>query len=256
MPNQNNVSALLAKMLNAFRAMPKSAVDDLHDQLDSTFPNTPGDQWNDGSRGLVSRVATGPAESASGSGAEKMVSDYSKDIQPGNGITQGYADLSAQLSTLSTRMEKSESAIVAIKQFFETAMKGDAAAMFGAGKEDDKPDEEGKEDPDGNSTKGKVHVDAIGGVPALMRALSGASRDTGKTGLQTPPDLATIRKGADALAAEIEFQGALGNHEEVMRLRIMRMRQNALAAGAVMPDYIAKGADLVVRSPGSSRTGF
>jgi hypothetical protein len=41
-----------------------------------------------------------------------------------------------------------------------------------------------------------------------------------------------------------------------MRLRTMRMRQNALAHGATMPEYVMKGTDLVITPPGSSRTGF
>src|ERR1700733_10838003 len=125
----NNVSTLLAKMLSAFRAMPKSAIDDLHDQLDSTFPNTPGDLWNDGSRGLTARVAAGTAESASGSGGEKMISDWS-DGAAQTGHSAAYEAFARELADQGKRVESVEKAVSAIAGLISAAVKGDAAAMF------------------------------------------------------------------------------------------------------------------------------
>jgi hypothetical protein len=197
--NFNKLIASLGRVFAAAKANGQLA--DLEDSIDHADVRQVGDQWNNGTHGNKPMVSTGIPLAASGRGAEDAVHEYSKDIQPGDGITQGYQALSDQLSMLSTRMEKSEHAIVAISQFFATAMKGDAAAMFGAGDEDDKLDEEGKKDPDGNSTeKGKQpHVDAIGNVAELFRSLSGASRTTGKTGLAPVPSMVTIKARRDSL---------------------------------------------------------
>jgi hypothetical protein len=228
----SNFNRLFASMTRIFAKADSEALRDLEDALDINGP-TAIDQFNQSDKGNTPRVDTGITLAASGKGAETAIQEYSKDIQPGNGITQGYQALADQLCTLSTRMEKSETAIVAISQFFATAMKGDAAAQFGAGEDDEKKDDEKKDD----AAEKSVKVADLGGVAELFRALSGASRTTGKVGLTSPPNLAVVR---DAAITDADNRG---DHREVLRLSTLRMRQNAAAAGAPVDARLLAGSD-------------
>jgi hypothetical protein len=230
----NNVSTLLAKMLSAFRAMPKSAIDDLHDQLDSTFPNTPGDLWNDGSRGLTPRVTTGPAESASGSGAEKRISDWS-DGAAQTGVSAAYEAFARELADQGKRVESVEKAVSAIAGLISAAVKGDAAAMFNSDSEDDEKKEE-----DEDTKKGRVHVANVGNVPNLMKTLLGMSRSGGT--LASPPSMAVIKSGDEWNNAIIDADNR-GDHAAVLRLKTLRMRALAKANGADVSDRLLAGAD-------------
>jgi hypothetical protein len=191
----SNFNRLFASMTRIFAKADSDALRDLEDALDINGP-TVIDQFNQSDKGNRPRVDTGITLAASGKGAETAIQEYSKDIQPGNGIAQGYQALADQLCSLGERMQKSETAIVAISQFFATAMKGDAAATFGAGDDDEKDDDDKKDDDAEKSAK----VADLGGVSEFFRALSGASRTTGKTGLATPPNMSVIRKARTSLA--------------------------------------------------------
>src|ERR1700753_1986412 len=95
MPTNNkklDVSRVLASLLQVFKATPADKIDALNDALD-IYTDEP-DQWNREDRGAaMHNVNTGPTESASGSGGEKMVNDYSKDLKDGNSITAAYTAL-------------------------------------------------------------------------------------------------------------------------------------------------------------------
>ena len=113
-------------------------------------------------------------------------------------------------------------------------MKGDAAAQFGAGEDDEKKDDEKKDD----AAEKSVKVADLGGVAELFRALSGASRTTGKVGLTSPAERARVVRDAAITDADNR-----GDHREVLRLSTLRMRQNAAAAGAPVDARLLAGSD-------------
>jgi hypothetical protein len=167
--SRRDFGKLVASLTRVFKSVDSDHIRDLEDALD--VPVGSGDQWNVADHGNKPRSPTSAPEAASGAGGAAMVARYS-DPQEGNGITEAYRMFAESIGNLNTRMEKSERSVQAIALLLASAMgKGkEAAEMFGAGDEDDKPDEEGKEDPDGNSTeKGKVRVADIGGLmPPLI----------------------------------------------------------------------------------------
>jgi hypothetical protein len=194
MANQNNrtsMNKLFMSMVRIFKAADSEALADLSDAIDIGGPKDTGMWPGNGAR--MRNVNTGPAESASGSGAEKMVTDYSKDTSQ-EGLAAAYQQFAEALADQGKRVESVEKAVSAIAGLLSTAIKGERFP-------EDESEEKGKEDGETEEDESASSKSALPtmNVPALMRALSGASRDSGKTGLVTPPNMAVIKAGGNKL---------------------------------------------------------
>jgi hypothetical protein len=196
--SQNNrapMSKLFTSLANIFKAADSEAMRDLSEALDTPSVS---DMFNSGDHGNCPRTPTGPAESASGSGAERMIQTYSPDTQQGNALTAAYTQMGEALAFLNTRMEKSERSVKAIATLLATAMgKGkEAAEMFDA--EDSEDDDDDKKDKDA-AEKGRVRVADVGGVVGLMQSLMSVSKANVPDSLVTPPNLAVVRKAGTSI---------------------------------------------------------
>jgi hypothetical protein len=236
MPTNRSFNKLIAGLTRMLAKADSENIRDLEDAIDINGP-TATDMFNQNDRGNTPRVTTGPAQSASGSGAERMVSDFSEGAEQ-TGLSAAYEKFARELADQGKRVESVEKAVSSIAGLISAAMKGDAAAQFGSNSEDD----EKENDEDEDTKKGRVHVANVGNVPALMRALSGASQSNGKVGLQTPPNMAVIKSGNEWDNAITDADNR-GDHREVLRLSTLRMRQNAAAAGAPVDARLLHGAD-------------
>jgi hypothetical protein len=247
MANQNNrrdFSSLIAGLTRIFKSADSEAVADLMDKIEGpSFP----DQFNQNDKGTNARdVNLGPAESMSGRGAEKFTSDYSKDTaQPAGSLADAYQRFAEVLADQGKRVESVEKAVTAIAGLISAAVKGEKFP-------EDETKEKGDEDEKEESAKSALPVM---NVPSLMRALSGASRDTGRTGLTSPPSMAVVKAG-NVWDSEIADADARGDFSQVLKLRTMRMRSQAIANGAVMPDNARNNSDLFLPGVGTSRHGF
>jgi hypothetical protein len=191
--NFNKLIASLGRVFAAAKANGQLA--DLEDSIDINGP-TATDMFNQSDKGNTPRSPTSPPEAASGAGGAAMVARYS-DPQEGNGITEAYRMFAESIGNLNTRMEKSERGLQAVAMLLANAMgKGkEASEMF-----ESDPDEEGKDDPDGNSTeKGKVRVADVGGIENLMKTLMGTSRSNVPDTLVSPPNLSVLRKASTSI---------------------------------------------------------
>jgi hypothetical protein len=161
------------------------------------------------------------------------VSDFSEGAEQ-TGLSAAYEAFARELADQGKRVESVEKAVSSIAGLISAAMKGERFP-------EDETDEKGSEDDEKDGTA-KSGVLNVGNVPALMRALSGASRDSGKTGITSPPNLAVVRKGNEWDNAITDADNR-GDHREVLRLSTLRMRQNAAAAGAPVDARLLAGSD-------------
>jgi hypothetical protein len=249
MANQNNrrdFGKLIATLTRVFKSADTEHLRDLEDAVD--VPSF-SDQWNSGDHGNKPRVTTGPMESASGGGAEKMVSEYADGAMQ-TGLSAAYEAFAKELCDVGKRLEKSERGLAAVAALIATAMgksSADVSKMFSA---DDESEEDEEKDEDATEKAGKVHhVANVGGIEGLMRSLMGTSRASVPSTLANPPSMAVLKAGADAMTAAIEFADASGNHAEVLRLRTLKMRQQSAAAGANVPERFLRGEDFAVPNP-------
>ena len=174
-----NFNRLIASLTRVLKATDSENLRDLEDAVDTPVF---ADQFNQSDKGNKPRTPTGPAQSASGSGAEKMVSDYADGAEQ-TGISAAYEAFARELANQGKRVESVEKAVTAIAGLLSSFVKGERFPedQDEKGDEDDEKDESAKSLPTMN-------------VPALMRSLATASRDTGKTGLASPPNMTTVRK--------------------------------------------------------------
>jgi hypothetical protein len=195
MPSSFN--KLLVSMSRVFKAAESSgALRDLEDALDVPVH---GDLFNDGSRGLTPRVTTGPAESASGSGAEKMVGNYS-DLATQTGISAAYAKIAEELASTSKRVQSVEKSVVAIAGLLSAAMKGERFPEDETKEKGSESDEKDGESEDENTAKSIPTM----GIPQLMRSLANTSRSSVPSTLATPPNMAVVRKAGVTLQSVLD----------------------------------------------------
>jgi hypothetical protein len=164
------------------------AADKIDDLLDVVDVPAVSDMFNQNDKGNQPRVATGPAQSASGSGAEKMVSDYADGAEQ-TGLSAAYEAFARELANQGKRVESVEKSVVAIAGLLSAAIKGESFPQ-------DETKEKGDEDDEKEDTaKGIPTLN----IPGLMRSLSNASRDTGKLGLQAPPSMSVVKARRNSL---------------------------------------------------------
>jgi hypothetical protein len=179
------------------RSALNKASDHIADLLDVTDAPAFSDQFNVADRGNRARnVVTGPADSMSGSGAERMIQHFSPNTeQPERGLAAAYDAVASQLAFMNTRMAASEAAIKSIA----TWLAQQAGVKSFPSDETEKADESDEKKGEGDEDEDTAKSIPTMGVPALMRSLSGASRDSGKVGLTAPPSMTVVKARRDSL---------------------------------------------------------
>lgn len=86
-----SIAALIAGLANVFKAIPSDKMEDMKDVID--LWNDPNGEHKNPGRG---EIVTGPAESASGAGATKMIAEYSSPAKQ-EGMTAQYAQFQTML---------------------------------------------------------------------------------------------------------------------------------------------------------------
>jgi len=242
MPTNNsmNFAKMFSAMTKIFQKADPEAMRDLSDAIDApTF----ADQFNRPDHGNTPRTMTGPAEAMSGSGAEKFVTDYSKDTAQ-NGLTQAYATMAAELASTSKRVESVEKGLTAIAGLLSQMVKGERFP-----EDETKPDERGEEDGDTEEDESASSKSAlpVHNIPSLMRSLSGASRQTLKTGLNPGPNLATVAKArlsdADRYAAMAEQAYEAGNAKDGLHYQSLAMRHRVASNGVAVDSRLLAGTE-------------
>jgi hypothetical protein len=119
-----DTAGMLAKLGKFFKSnVSNDALDDLSDTLD---------MWNkkDGlhTNPTAAQLDFGPAEAACGSGASRMVSDYSTEQTPQQGLSEQYQMFSRSMSEFRKSLALHERAISALMGVFSEARKSTPAA--------------------------------------------------------------------------------------------------------------------------------
>jgi hypothetical protein len=164
------------------------AADKIDDLLDVVDVPAVSDMFNQNDKGNQPRTPTGPAQSASGSGAEKMVSDYADGAEQ-TGLSAAYEAFARELANQGKRVDSVEKSVVAIAGLLSAAIKGESFPQ-------DETKEKGDEEDEKEDTAKSIPTLNI---PGLMRSLSTASQTTGKTGLATPPSMTVVKARRDSL---------------------------------------------------------
>jgi hypothetical protein len=206
------------------------------------------DLWNDNSQGRGARLANnrmGPAESASGSGADKMIREYSPDAdRDQNLLVMAYSAMARELAQMNTRvsaaedaMENTAKAVSSIAALLNSVLKGERfpqeTETKDRGEEEDERKDRDSDEAD-LTEKGMRIRNVMGGVKGLMQELAGrASKSNGLHGIQVPPDFSLAKAGGfDELADD-----PTDSHEEGMRKLILRSRRAAARAGAIPANH-------------------
>lgn len=219
----NNRSNVLAKLLDIFKAVPQSQLDDLHDALN--FDAKPGaDVFNSLAHRNPDEAQnpTGSTQAASGSGAVRMVGEYA-DPAGQSALVEQYQQMAAELDTVRNRLADVEKSNRAMATLLLTIAKGDDEAVEeeqgnGADKED-----QDKEDGTVKSiTLADMMLTVAGQVREQKKALARVNA------ARRPPDMtgfAAVQK-SDALAVEPEFDINAANKQATLA-----MRRQMVAAG-------------------------
>ena len=169
-------------------------------------------------------------ESASGSGATAMVSDYSTDLSSGDGLVRAYSALSQQLTQQNRRIEAIEKAAVSLAAFLArssgvplpAALKAIEEKMSAEEAEEETEEERREREESGDKKEAKKadlrHL-PLTSVPDLLTLVAGKSRGTG-----VPPDFAVQKARGDSIDAmiaesDLSPSEAIGAQSIVSRLR-------------------------------------